>query len=158
MGISDGVTLPAIGAPEAKLLQQVIIESWADRAFQLKGVCDAGHYVYKPLAPKGDWVTVKREHTIIVGARLIVATRFNIEHEDDHGRMSIEHQASFVTKISDDHLNLLERIRPDEFAGHYERGISDALRPPAKQKKFPIKRNPRSQHGQQNRDGGHKGR
>ena len=158
MGIADDVTLPAIGVPEAKLLQQVIIEAWADRAFQLKGVCDAGHYVYKPLAPTGDWVTVKREHTIIGGARLIVATRFNIEHEDDHGRMSIEHQASFVTKISDDHLNLLERIRPDEFAGHYERGISDALRPPAKQKKFPIKRNPRSQHGQQNRDGGHKGR
>ena len=157
MGISDDITLPAIGVLEAKLLQQAIIESWSDRAFQLKGVCDAGHFVYKPLAPTGDWVTVKREHTVMGGARLIVANRFNIEHEDDFGRITVEHQASFITKISDDHFELLERVRPDEFAGHYERGISDAFRPAPKEKKFPIKRNPRSQHGQY-RDGRHKKR
>jgi HrpA-like RNA helicase len=157
MGIAEDATLPTIGSTEAKLLLQAIIESWPDRAFQLKGVCDAGHYIYKPLAPTGDWVTVKREHTIIGGARLIVANRFNIEHEDDDGRITVEHQASFVTKISSEHFELLERIRPDEYAGHYERGISDAFRAPPKEKKFPTKRDPRFMHPQY-RDRGHRRR
>ncbi len=143
VGMAEDVPVPPIGALEAKILTQAIIEAWADRAFQLKTITDSGDYLYKPLAPEGNWVTIKKERTVAGGARLIVADRFNVEHKNDLGRITTEHIAQFVTRIGDENIDLLERVRPDEYAGHYERGISDALRPPGKQRKNEPRRDPR---------------
>lgn len=155
IGIPADLEVPPLGAIEAKILTQALIESWADRAFQLKAVTDSGDYLYKPLAPEGDWVTVKRERTVSGGARIIIADRINVEHEDDYGRISTEHIAQFLTRVADEHIELLERVRPDEYAGHYERGISDALRPPGKQRKNEPRRDPRFMNPQ-HRNRGHR--
>ena len=135
IGVGHEADTALITEPEAKLLLQVIVDTWSDRAFQFKGQNQFGEYVYKPLFP-GSWATVKRLRTIIGGARLIVADRLNIQNEDYQGRLRTEHQLLGLTRIDDDTLGILENARPDDYAGLYKEGISDAFR---KESKHPTR-------------------
>lgn len=154
IGVGHDSDTAIINELEAKLLLQVIVETWSDRAFQCKGQNQFGEYVYKPLFP-GNWATVKRLRTIVGGARLIVADRLNIQNEDNHGRIRTEHQLLGITRIDDDTLGILENTRPDDYAGFYKEGISDAFRREGKPRKQEQRRDPRYLNPQHRNRGRH---